>query len=152
MTERIILEADGGSRGNPGPGGSGSVIVAAESGEVLHTISRALGTCTNNVAEYTGLVLGLEYITEQWPDAAIDVRMDSKLVIEQMSGRWKIKHPDMRLLADMARERIAGRAVTFTWVPRAQNARADAAANAAMDHPEEHRGRNPLQDGSGALF
>lgn len=152
MTSQIILEADGGSRGNPGPAGSGSVIIDANTGEVLQTISRSLGTCTNNVAEYTGLVLGLEYIVQTYPHAAISVRMDSKLVVEQMSGRWKIKHPDMKQLADLARELCRGREVSYEWVPRAQNARADAAANAAMDDPEAFTGPNPLQDASGTLF
>jgi len=67
------------------------------------------------------------------PDAELEIYMDSKLVIEQMSGRWKIKHPDMQALAREARELIGPRQVTFTWVPRDQNRRADAAANRAMD-------------------
>lgn len=152
MSDHIILEADGGSRGNPGPAGSGSVVVDANSGEVLQTISRSLGTCTNNVAEYAGLVLGLQYIIDTWPQASIEVRMDSKLVIEQMSGRWKIKHPDMKVLAQQARALIAGRQVTFQWVPRAKNARADAAANAAMDDPEQFAGDNPLVKDQDSLF
>ena len=143
---RFILEADGGSRGNPGPGGSGSVLIDAETGEVLEVISRALGNCTNNVAEYTGLVLGLEAALARDPNASVDVRMDSKLVVEQMTGRWKIKHPDMKRLAELARELIGTNPVTFTWVPRAENARADAAANAAMDHPERFAGPIPGDD------
>lgn len=153
MSRKFILEADGGSRGNPGPAGSGTVIIDGETGEVLETISRSLGTCTNNVAEYTGLVLGLERILKYYPDAAIDVRMDSKLVVEQMSGRWKIKHPDMKVLAARAREVSAtATSVTYTWVPRAENKRADAAANAAMDDPAAHAGPNPLTDAGAALF
>ncbi|WP_282824301.1 reverse transcriptase-like protein [Gulosibacter sediminis] len=144
MPRNLVVEADGGSRGNPGPGGSGSVIIDADTGEILETISRSLGVCTNNVAEYTGLVLGLEAAYRIDPQAQVEVRMDSKLVVEQMSGRWKIKHPDMQKLAAIARDLIGTRQVRFTWVPRAQNSRADAAANAAMDHPAEYQGPNPL--------
>jgi probable phosphoglycerate mutase len=140
----LIVEADGGSRGNPGIAGSGSIVIDAATGEVLETIPRALGVCTNNVAEYTGLVLGLQAAFARDPEASVEVRMDSKLVVEQMSGRWKIKHPDMQKLAAIARELIAGRDVRFTWIPRAKNARADAAANAAMDRPGDYQGPNPL--------
>lgn len=144
MARNLIVEADGGSRGNPGPGGSGSVLIDADTGEIIDTIPRYLGTCTNNVAEYTGLVLGLDAAYKLDPEASVEVRMDSKLVVEQMSGRWKIKHPDMQKLAAIARDLIGTRNVRFTWVPRAQNSRADAAANAAMDSPSDYTGPNPL--------
>ncbi|MDJ1370304.1 ribonuclease H [Gulosibacter molinativorax] len=145
-----MVEADGGSRGNPGPGGSGSILIDGATGEVLETIPRSLGRCTNNVAEYTGLVIGLEAAFARDPQASVDVRMDSKLVVEQMSGRWKIKHPDMQKLAATARELIGKNPVTFTWIPRAENKRADAAANLAMDHPEQYRG--PVPDEALGLF
>lgn len=147
---RFIVEADGGSRGNPGPGGSGSVLIDGATGEVLETISRSLGKCTNNVAEYTGLVLGLQAAFERDPNASVDVRLDSKLVVEQMSGRWKIKHPDMQRLAAIAKSMIGKNEVTFTWIPRAENAQADAAANLAMDHPEKYRG--PIPGADSGLF
>ncbi|TFD46020.1 reverse transcriptase-like protein [Cryobacterium sp. Sr8] len=133
MGRSFIVEADGGSRGNPGRAGSGSLVIDAETGEILAEIGTWVGIATNNVAEYRGMVEGLRRALELDPTAGILVRMDSQLVVEQMSGRWKIKHPDMRELAAEARELIGHRPVTFEWIPRAENARADALANRAMD-------------------
>lgn len=130
---RFIIEADGGSRGNPGPAGSGAVVIDASSGEVLAEIGRYLGVATNNVAEYTGMISGIEWALAHDPHAELLVRMDSKLVVEQMAGRWKVKHPDMQQLASRARDLLIGVPVRFEWVPRLQNARADAVANRAMD-------------------
>lgn len=132
MTTRLVVEADGGSRGNPGIAAGGAVVIDAASGTVLEEIGVYVGIATNNVAEYNGLIAGLEAAFARDPAASVLVRMDSKLVIEQMTGRWKVKHPDMRVLADRARSLIDGRGVEFEWVPRAENARADAAANASM--------------------
>ncbi|HZC42206.1 MAG TPA: bifunctional RNase H/acid phosphatase [Streptosporangiaceae bacterium] len=134
MTGKLVVEADGGSRGNPGPAGYGALVRDAGTGEVLAEVSDSLGTATNNVAEYSGLVAGLRAAAELAPGADLEVRMDSKLVVEQMSGRWQIKHPDLRPLAASARE-LAGRfrRVKYTWVPRARNAHADRLANLAMD-------------------
>ncbi len=135
---RLIVEADGGSRGNPGPAGFGALV--REGDLVLAERAAAIGTATNNVAEYRGLIAGLEAAREIAPHAEIDVRMDSKLVVEQMSGRWKVKHEGMRALARQAAGLVAGfPKVTFTWIPRAQNAAADALANAAMDAAAEGR-------------
>ena len=92
----------------------------------------AIGVATNNVAEYRGLIAGLELAAEHAPDAEIAVRMDSKLVVEQMAGNWKIKHPSMRPLAIEA-NRLAPIGTTFTWVPRAENSHADRLANEALD-------------------
>ncbi len=133
MGRRLIIEADGGSRGNPGPAGSGSVIIDGDSGEILAIVGRYIGVASNNVAEYTGLVEGVRRALVIDPDAELLVRMDSKLVVEQMSGRWKIKHPAMAELAAQARDLLMGTPVRFEWVPRLQNSRADAAANKAMD-------------------
>lgn len=134
MTPRVIIEADGGSRGNPGPAAFGALIRDAQSGAVIAQRGETIGTATNNVAEYRGLIAGLELAREHTPDAQIEVRMDSKLVVEQMAGRWKIKHPDMKPLAleaqVIARELLP---ITWTWVPRAQNKAADALVNAALD-------------------
>lgn len=133
MARTLIIEADGGSRGNPGPAGSGSVVIDAATGEVLAEVGRFLGLATNNVAEYRGLVEGIRRALLIDPDAELEVRLDSKLVVEQMSGRWKIKHPAMAELAAEARGLLTGTPVAFRWVPRAENARADAVANRAMD-------------------
>ena len=138
MTEagprRLIVAADGGSRGNPGPAGYGAVVLDAATGEVLAEERESIGYATNNVAEYSGLIAGLRAAARVAPGAAAEVRMDSRLVVEQMSGHWKIKHPDLILLAGRARE-VAGRLgpVSYTWVPRARNAHADRLANEAMD-------------------
>jgi len=129
---RLTIEADGGSRGNPGDAGYGALVRDA-AGVVIAERAGYLGIVTNNVAEYTGLLAGLEAAIAIAPQAALDVRMDSKLVVEQMSGRWKIQHADMRDLAAKARELIAGREVTFEWIPRERNKAADALANEAMD-------------------
>jgi probable phosphoglycerate mutase len=133
MARLLIVEADGGSRGNPGTAGSGSVVIDAATGEILAEVGRYLGVTTNNVAEYTALIEGVRKALAIDPDAELHIRMDSKLVVEQMSGRWKIKHPDMADLAAQAREALTGTPVKFEWIPRLQNSRADAAANRAMD-------------------
>ncbi|HUZ37289.1 MAG TPA: reverse transcriptase-like protein [Streptosporangiaceae bacterium] len=139
MNRRLVVEADGGSRGNPGPAGYGAVVRDALTGEVLAEVSDSLGRATNNVAEYSGLIAGLRAAAGLARGADVEVRMDSKLVVEQMSGRWQIKHPDMRPLAARAREtaRALGH-VSYTWVPRSRNAHADRLANQAMDAAARH--------------
>ena len=92
----VRIEADGGSRGNPGPAAFGAVLFDADTGEVIADRAERIGVATNNVAEYRGLIAGLELYREHADGAALEVRMDSKLVVEQMAGRWKIKHPGMR--------------------------------------------------------
>jgi probable phosphoglycerate mutase len=130
---RFILEADGGSRGNPGPAAYGTVVRDAETDTVLRELAEHIGTASNNVAEYHGLIAGLQAVRELDPDALVDARLDSKLVVEQMSGRWKIKHPDMRTLALRAREILPAEQVSYTWVPRERNRHADRLANEALD-------------------
>ena len=139
MTLRLIVEADGGSRGNPGIAAGGAVVIDAQSGAVLSELGIYVGVASNNVAEYNGMIAGLEAAFERDPAASVLVRLDSKLVVEQMSGRWKIKHPDMKDLAARAHAMISGRDVTFQWVPRLDNKRADAVANEAMDRGESFR-------------
>ncbi len=131
---RLLIEADGGSRGNPGAAGYGAVVRDAVTGELLAERSAAIGHATNNVAEYSGLLAGLRAAGTLAPGAVAEVRMDSRLVVEQMSGRWKIKHPGLRALAAEARQaaQVLSR-VTYTWVPRERNKHADRLANEAMD-------------------
>ncbi|MEW1565961.1 bifunctional RNase H/acid phosphatase [Streptomyces sp. NPDC093509] len=129
----FIVEADGGSRGNPGPAGYGSVVIDAVTGETLVERAEYIGVATNNVAEYRGLIAGLRAARDLDPAARVRVRMDSKLVVEQMSGRWQIKHPDMRPLAAEAARVLPPSQVTYEWIPRAQNKHADRLANEAMD-------------------
>ncbi|MDG4827271.1 bifunctional RNase H/acid phosphatase [Asanoa sp. WMMD1127] len=126
------MEADGGARGNPGPAGYGAVVRSV-SGDVLAERSEALGITTNNVAEYRGLIAGLQAAVDLGA-AEVDVRMDSKLVVEQMSGRWQIKNAGLRPLAAEAASLVSRfDRVSFTWIPRDRNTHADALANAAMD-------------------
>lgn len=132
----LVVQADGGSRGNPGIAGSGAVVIDPDTGEVLAEMALFVGTATNNVAEYRGMIAGLRRAYEIDEDARVHVQLDSKLVVEQMSGRWKIKHPDMQQLAKEAFELIGVRPIAFEWIPREQNARADALANRAMDARE----------------
>ncbi|MFG2362570.1 bifunctional RNase H/acid phosphatase [Streptomyces mirabilis] len=129
----FIVEADGGSRGNPGPAGYGAVVIDAATGETLAERAEYIGIATNNVAEYRGLVAGLRAAHELDPAARIRVRMDSKLVVEQLSGRWKIKHPDMKPLAAEAARVFPSDRITYEWMPREQNKHADRLANEAMD-------------------
>ncbi|ABS04798.1 putative phosphoglycerate mutase [Kineococcus radiotolerans] len=133
MGRRLRVEADGGSRGNPGPAGYGAVVKDAATGEVLAEVAESIGRATNNVAEYRGLVAGLRAAQAVDPEASVEVRMDSKLVVEQMSGRWQVKHADMRALAQEARSLVRPGLVDFGWIPRAQNSHADRLANEAMD-------------------
>jgi broad specificity phosphatase PhoE/ribonuclease HI len=130
---KVVVEADGGSRGNPGPAGYGAVVFTADRSTVLAESKQTIGRATNNVAEYRGLIAGLD-------DAAkigateVAVFMDSKLVVEQMSGRWKVKHPDLVELHAQARK-LASRfdKISYAWIPRARNSHADRLANEAMD-------------------
>lgn len=133
MGPRVIIEADGGSRGNPGPAGYGALVRDADTGELLAERKRGLGIATNNVAEYTGLIEGLRAAVELGASTA-EVRMDSKLVVEQMSGRWKIKNAALQPLARQARDlAMQLDRVSYTWIPRARNTHADRLANEAMD-------------------
>ncbi len=135
--ENLVVEADGGSRGNPGPAGSGAVVINADTGEVILEVAKFIGVATNNVAEYLALKAGLEGALEINPAARILVRMDSKLVIEQMSGTWKIKHPDMIQLAAEVQKVARGHEIKWMWIPREENKRADALANKAMDEASD---------------
>jgi ribonuclease HI len=133
VTRRLVAEADGGSRGNPGPAAYGALVRDPVTGEVLAEDAEYLGVTTNNVAEYSGLIAALTAAKAIDPTARVHVRMDSKLVVEQMSGRWKIKHEDMRRLALEARAILPRDQVTYEWIPRAENSAADRLANEAMD-------------------
>jgi len=129
----VVVEADGGSRGNPGTAGYGAVVLDAATGRLLAERSGSLGIATNNVAEYSGLIAGLHAALDLGA-RRVDVRMDSKLVVEQMSGRWQVKHPAMKPLVAKAAALVRQLdAVRFSWIPRAQNTAADRLANLAMD-------------------
>ncbi|MFJ6432037.1 bifunctional RNase H/acid phosphatase [Streptomyces sp. NPDC091416] len=152
---RFVVEADGGSRGNPGPAGYGAVVIDPATGETLAEAAEYIGVATNNVAEYKGLIAGLRAVRALLPDGPADdgpqvrVRMDSKLVVEQMSGRWKIKHPDMKPLAAEAARILPASAVTYEWIPREKNKHADRLANEAMDAGKRGRQWEPSASTAG---
>jgi broad specificity phosphatase PhoE/ribonuclease HI len=133
VTTRVVIEADGGSRGNPGPAGFGAVVRDADTGEVLREVADGIGVASNNVAEYRGLIAGLEAALDLGADEA-EVRMDSLLVVNQMSSKWQVKHASMRPLAAEAAALVRRfRSVRFMHVRREFNTYADRLANAAMD-------------------
>ncbi len=133
MTQIVVIEADGGSRGNPGPAGSGAVLIDQSTGAVLAEIAMFIGVATNNVAEYRAVLAAVDVANEIAPEAELLVRMDSKLVVEQMSGRWKVKNEGMQDLFQAMVKSIGSRKISFEWIPREQNGKADALANEAMD-------------------
>lgn len=143
----MVIEADGGSRGNPGPAGYGAVVWTADRATVLAENKQAIGRATNNVAEYRGLIAGLDDAVRLGA-SEVDVFMDSKLVVEQMSGRWKVKHPDLAQLHGQARA-LAARfdRISYSWIPRERNTHADRLANEAMDAAAEVEG----SEGAAAL-
>lgn len=146
LGRRLVVEADGGSRGNPGVAGYGAVVRDADTGQLLAERAAPLGLASNNVAEYEGLIAGLQAVLDLGlaEMAEVTVRMDSKLVVMQMTGEWKIKHEDMRRLALQARDlqrQIQARAgtVSYEWVPRGENLTADKLSNVGMDGETVHR-------------
>ena len=137
MARHFKLTADGGSRGNPGPAGYGAVVT--ENGKIVAELFDVIGVATNNVAEYSGLLAGLSHIHQLDKEATVEVAMDSKLVVEQMSGRWQIKHADMRDLAKQCRDAHTPSLVTYSWIPRDDNSHADRLANKALDGGSAHK-------------
>jgi ribonuclease HI len=129
---KLVVHVDGGARGNPGPAAAGAVISTPD-GEVLDEVGETLGVATNNVAEYEGLLLGLRR-ARALGASEVDVYNDSELVARQLTGAYKVKHPALRPLYEQARAELdAFDRWSITSVPRAQNARADALVNAALD-------------------
>ena len=135
VRDRVVIHFDGGSRGNPGPAGIGAVVTdpAVEPPARLAAVSEYIGDTTNNVAEYRALIAGLDAARE-FPARVVEVRGDSKLVIEQVRGAWKVKQAHLRPLVDDVRRRLEPyERVILTHVPRALNADADLLVNAALD-------------------
>ena len=131
MARSLTLFADGGSRGNPGPAAFGAVVL--EDSTVLIELSENIGITTNNVAEYSGLIAGLKAINKLDPSAHVHVNMDSKLIVEQMSGNWKIKNSEMKRLAQEARNAHPANLVRYQWIPRDLNVHADRLVNESLD-------------------
>ncbi len=131
MARHFIVTADGGSRGNPGAAAYGAVVY--ENNEIVKELGASIGVASNNVAEYQGLIAGLKGVNEIDPTATILVKMDSKLVVEQMSGRWKVKHPNMQKLAKEAFAAHDSTLVSYQWIPREENSHADSILNDVLD-------------------
>ena len=148
MTRTLIIEADGGSRGNPGPSGYGALVTDGDTGEILAERAGFLGHTTNNVAEYRGLIAGLHAARGIDTAARWQVRLDSNLIVQQMTGAWKVKNANMKVLHATARDLIEGVDVDFSWQPRAKNSAADALANEAMDTQHASIRRGHGADGS----
>ena len=126
------VRADGGSRGNPGPAAYGAVIL--NHGRVVRELAGGLGVATNNVAEYTAVLAALTWLREYTDGSElVEAKLDSRLVVEQMSGNWRIKHPDMRALALRVRDAYPAHLVRYVWVPREENTAADALVNEVLD-------------------
>jgi ribonuclease HI len=129
---RLVVHVDGGARGNPGPAAA-AAVVSTPGGDVLDEAQQTLGVATNNVAEYRGLLLGLER-ARALGATEVEVVNDSELVAKQVNGQYKVKHPDMKPLHAQAIAALEG---FDRWnvrsVPRAENAAADALVNAALD-------------------
>ena len=131
MARHFVITADGGSRGNPGKAAYGAVVY--ENDEIVKEIGASIGVASNNVAEYEGLIAGIKAVCEIDPTATILVKMDSKLVVEQMSGRWKVKHPDMQKLVKQAFAAHDPKLVSYQWIPREENSHADSILNDVLD-------------------
>lgn len=132
MARHFVVTADGGARSNPvGPAAYGAVLYENE--EIVKELGASIGVASNNVAEYQGLIAGLKAVNEIDPTATILVKMDSKLVVEQMSGRWKVKHPNMQKLVKQAFASHDPTLVTYQWIPREENSHADSILNDVLD-------------------
>lgn len=129
---RLVVNCDGASRGNPGPAGAGAVL-ATPDGDVVAEIAEGLGETTNNVAEYTAVIHGLQRASELGATDVL-VRSDSLLLVNQLTGRYRVKTPHLVPLARRARELAAGfDRVRFEHVPRGRNVEADRLANVGVD-------------------
>jgi ribonuclease HI len=132
IVPEATLFADGGSRGNPGPAASGAVLVDGN-GEVIDEAGRYLGKATNNVAEWTALLIGLEKAIERGI-RRLAVRMDSELVVKQMKGEYRVKHVDLQPLHRRAQALLRQfEHVDIKHIPRKQNALADGLVNHVLD-------------------
>ena len=131
MARHFVITADGGSRGNPGAAAYGAVVY--ENDKVIKEVGAFIGIASNNVAEYEGLIAGLSAVNKINPTATILVKMDSKMVVEQMSGRWKVKHPNMKELVKQAFATHDPKLVSYQWIPREENSHADSILNDVLD-------------------
>lgn len=142
LPTEVVVHTDGGARGNPGPAGIG-VHITSKAGRTLADLAEAIGHATNNVAEYTAVIRGLERAAELGA-RRVHVRADSLLVVEQLGGTYRVKNPTLRRLHEEASALVRRfERVTFSHVPRAQNKRADALVNRAIDAWMAEHGDEP---------
>lgn len=136
--QKLLIYTDGGARGNPGPAGIGAILMD-EKGKVVKELSEYIGEATNNVAEYTALIRALQSAKEiygkQLRDMDIEVRLDSELVVRQLTGIYKVKEPTLKeLFAKVAAMRLeVSPNIIFTHVRREKNVHADKLVNQAID-------------------
>jgi ribonuclease HI len=137
IRDEVVVYADGGARGNPGPAAIGAVVSdpTTDPPTRLATVSERIGNTTNNVAEYRAVIAGLE-AARRFPARTLRLRADSMLVIRQLEGKWKVKQPHLRPLVEQARQLLEGyETIDLAHVPREQNTDADLLVNAALDAP-----------------
>lgn len=129
----VVIYTDGGARGNPGPAGAGAIIYSGQ--EVIAELKKYLGEATNNVAEYEALILALEETKKRkLSDNAVEVRMDSELIVKQMKGEYKVKDKNLKILHSRVRELLKDfSSVSFKHVRREENKEADRLVNEAID-------------------
>ena len=132
---QLIIYSDGGSRGNPGKSGIG-VVIKNDTHQLVKKLWKYLGVCTNNVAEYHALLLGIEEALLLKPEK-ITCYLDSELVVKQLNGQYRVKHPDLQPLYQKIRTLVMFQPVTFIHIPRERNQEADRLANKAMDEQSE---------------
>jgi ribonuclease HI len=138
MTARILIYTDGGSRGNPGPAACAAVVQSADDGQTLLEEGKFLGRATNNVAEYEGILLGLE-LARRIEARQIEIRSDSELLVRQIVGQYRVKNPGLKPLYDRVRKAIGDfDSVEIRHVRREQNVEADRVVNETLD--AERRG------------
>ena len=135
---KIIVHSDGGARGNPGPAAIG-VVIEKENGEMIEEISEAIGDTTNNIAEYTAVLRGLQVLEVLFgakvSEMEVDWRLDSELVVKQLAGEYKVKNPGLRPLYEEIRDlRARFPKLTLKHVRREENKEADRLVNEALDN------------------
>ena len=132
-TDFLIAETDGGARGNPGIAAAGVVILADSGDTVIKEVGIYLGIATNNIAEYSAIIVALRLVDRINKSAKLTIKLDSKLVAEQMSGNWKVRDAKLGNLFKRAKNLSRNKLVNFQWIPREKNTRSDNLVNLALD-------------------
>ena len=150
VLQKILIYIDGGSRGNPGPAACAAVVKSADDGQTLLEDSRYLGQATNNVAEYEGLLLGLQ-LAADLEAAEIEVRSDSELLVRQMAGEYRVRNAGLKILHGQVTEALrAFSSVEIRHISRQQNTEADGLLNKTLDqHLKGPKGGGPPKGTAG---